>query len=128
MFCYQCEQTAGGKGCTVVGVCGKDASVAALQDVLVYAAKDIARYAHRARKSGAKDRTLDVFVAEALFSTMTNVNFDAARLTALVQRAAVLRDRAMHLCQDAARKAQAEEAARVATTRFLGSSTAYSGN
>ena len=66
MFCYQCEQTAQGTGCTSHGVCGKDAPTAALQDLLTYAVKDIARYAHRARGLGAKDRQIDVFVAEAL--------------------------------------------------------------
>ena len=79
MFCYQCEQTAKGTGCTVQGVCGKDATTAALQDVLVYLAKGGAQYAHRAREAGAKDRDADVFVIEALFTTVTNVNFDPDR-------------------------------------------------
>lgn len=105
MYCYQCEQTAGGKACTTRGVCGKDADVAALQDLLVYAAKDISRYAHRARQLGAKDRAADVFVAEALFTTMTNVNFDAQCLTAMVRQAAAIRERVLALYQDAARRA-----------------------
>ena len=54
MWCYQCEQTAKGTGCTLQGVCGKDAQTAALQDLLVYAVKDIARYAHRAAQLGAQ--------------------------------------------------------------------------
>jgi hydroxylamine reductase len=102
MFCYQCEQTAGGKGCTVAGVCGKDATVAALQDLLLYAAKDISRYAHRARQSGAKDKAVDLFVTQALFSTVTNVNFDARRLEAMIRQAAAIRDRAIALYNDAA--------------------------
>ena len=94
MFCYQCEQTAGGKGCTMMGVCGKDASVAALQDLLVYAVKDIARYAHRARKLGAKDHAIDLFVIEALFATVTNVDFDPLRLQKLIVQASHLREQA----------------------------------
>ncbi len=87
MFCYQCEQTAKGTGCTTVGVCGKGADTADLQDLLVYAAKGISMYAHRARQLGASDRGIDVFVVEALFSTLTNVNFDPDRLEGLVRKA-----------------------------------------
>jgi len=105
MFCYQCEQTAQGAGCTVRGVCGKDATTAALQDLLVYAAKDIARYAHRARLLGAKDRGIDVFVIEALFSTVTNVNFDPERLASLLGRAAEVRQAARELYEDVAKSA-----------------------
>ena len=85
MFCYQCEQTAKGTGCTVAGVCGKDAQTAALQDLLVCQAKQIGVFAHRARQLGIKDQATDRFVAEALFSTVTNVNFDPVRLMALLQ-------------------------------------------
>jgi len=102
MFCYQCEQTAQGTGCTAHGVCGKDPETAALQDLLVYALKDIARYAHRARKVGARDRQVDVFAIEALFATITNVNFDPQRFGDLIARAAGLRRRAMELYEDAA--------------------------
>ena len=91
MFCYQCEQTAGGRGCEKVGVCGKEPTVAALQDLLLYAAKGISQYAHRARQLGAKNRTVDVFVIEALFTTVTNVNFDAARIEAMIRRAAIIK-------------------------------------
>ncbi len=77
MFCYQCEQTAKGTGCTQIGVCGKTAETAELQDMLIYVAKAISMYAHRAGKLGAKDEQLDKFVVEALFTTVTNVNFDA---------------------------------------------------
>ena len=75
MFCYQCEQTAGGAGCTKFGVCGKSPETAALQDVLVMACKGIARYAHRLRGLGVKDAEADRFVVTALFRTVTNVNF-----------------------------------------------------
>jgi len=97
MFCYQCEQTAKGSGCTQYGVCGKAPEVAALQDLLVHATKGIAQYASRARALGAADPAVDVFVVKALFSTVTNVNFDAERLADLVRQAAEVRDRAKAL-------------------------------
>ncbi len=105
MFCYQCEQTAKGTGCTAHGVCGKDPEVAALQDLLVEAVKGIARYAHCARQQGAKDPAIDGFVLEALFATLTNVNFDAARFQAYAAQAAAARDKAKDLCDAACRKA-----------------------
>jgi hydroxylamine reductase len=103
MFCYQCEQTAKGTGCTKFGVCGKDPEVAALQDLLVHAAKGISMYAHRARELGAKDREIDVFVVEALFTTVTNVNFDADRLEAQLRQAAEIKDKAKALYEGASR-------------------------
>jgi len=105
MFCYQCEQTAKGTGCTVGGVCGKDADTAALQDLLVHAAKGLAMYAHRARQLGADDSEINGFIQEALFSTVTNVNFDPERLRGLLVRAAGLRDRARGLYEEACRGA-----------------------
>jgi len=105
MFCYQCEQAAKGTGCTLMGVCGKDAQVAALQDLLVYAVKDIARYAHRAYQLGARDRDVDVFTVKALFSTLTNVNFDPPRFQAFMNEAARMRERAQKLYEKAAVKA-----------------------
>jgi len=106
MFCYQCEQTAKGTGCTYLGVCGKEPQTAALQDVLLYAAQDISRHLHRARTLGRPhDRELDVFVVEALFSTVTNVNFDPGRLGRLLQRAAALRTSAVALCDTATKQA-----------------------
>ncbi len=78
MFCYQCEQTGRqGTVCLDVGVCGKDAETAALQDLTIYLAKGIASYLHRARKLGFTDLTLDQTLLKALFYTVTNVNFDA---------------------------------------------------
>ncbi len=62
MFCYQCEQTTKGTGCVKTGVCGKDPITAALQDLLLYQAKGISMYAHRAARLGARDRDVDVFV------------------------------------------------------------------
>jgi len=105
MFCYQCEQTAKGTGCTVRGVCGKDAETAALQDLLIHATKGLAMYAHRARELGAADRETNVFTVKALFSTLTNVDFDPERLQALLGEAALLRDKARNLYEEACKKA-----------------------
>jgi len=105
MFCYQCEQTARGTGCTVQGVCGKSPEVAALQDVLLYTLKGLSQYAHRARALGVSDHEGDVFIAEALFSTLTNVNFDPDDFLRLVARAAALRDRVKGLYEEASRRA-----------------------
>ena len=108
MFCYQCEQTAKGTGCTAFGVCGKSPEVADLQDLLIYAAKGISMYAHRARLLGSRDREIDLFVVEALFTTVTNVNFDEDRLVALIARAEAIRDRARNLYESACRGAGQE--------------------
>jgi hydroxylamine reductase len=101
MFCYQCEQTAKGTGCTAHGVCGKDPETAALQDLLVHATKGISMYAHRARLLGAKDNAIDGFILEALFTTVTNVNFDPERVAGFVKKAAEMRDRAKGLYEKA---------------------------
>jgi len=101
MFCYQCEQTAQGTGCTTIGVCGKTDETATLQDLLVHAAKGIAMYAHRGRVLGVRDAAIDGFVLDALFTTVTNVNFDPQRLAALLHEAAQTRDRARRLYETA---------------------------
>ena len=105
MFCYQCEQTAKGTGCTAQGVCGKGPETAALQDLLVHAAKGVAQFAHRARELGVQDRKIDTFLLEALFATVTNVNFDPDRVAEMVRQAARHRDTARELYEDACRKA-----------------------
>jgi hydroxylamine reductase len=92
MFCYQCEQTAKGEGCTKVGVCGKESDVASLQDLLIYALKGLALYAVEGRKMGVVDPEVNDFTCKAMFSTLTNVNFDPDRFVPLIQRAVVLRD------------------------------------
>ncbi len=101
MFCYQCEQTKSGIGCTAFGICGKDPTTAALQDVLLYAAKGISMYAHRARQLGAADAEIDRFAIHALFTTVTNVNFDSQRLEGLIRQAIDLRARARSLYEKA---------------------------
>jgi len=101
MFCFQCEQTKGGTGCTKVGVCGKDDQTATLQDLLIHATKGISMYAHRAGRLGAADREIDRFVIEALFTTVTNVDFDPQRLKQHLDRAAEIRGKAKALYVDA---------------------------
>ncbi|MCL2360104.1 MAG: hydroxylamine reductase, partial [Candidatus Bathyarchaeota archaeon] len=73
MFCNQCEQTAKGVGCTISGICGKTAEVANLQDLLVYKLRELSQHTLQTQK---KEEKIDVFTAEALFITLTNVNFD----------------------------------------------------
>ncbi len=108
MYCNQCEQTAKGVACTTKGVCGKDDRVAALQDLLFYAAQGVSMYAHGARQHGAGDNEIDAVVIDALFTTVTNVSFDVERLADAVRTAAVTRDRAKELYETTARKDGAE--------------------
>ncbi|HDR9508969.1 hydroxylamine reductase [Burkholderia cepacia] len=107
MFCYQCEQTdrTGARpGCaSAKGNCGKDATTADLQDLLVHAVKGIAQYGAVARALGAPDRDADRFVLYAMFTTLTNVNFHAARFVALLRDAAQTRDRVKAACEAKAR-------------------------
>ena len=92
MFCYQCEQASNG-GCSKVGVCGKQPDVAALQDLLEHALMGLSTYAVAARAAGqGVDRAVNVFTCEALFSTLTNVDFDAPRFEALIRQAVAHRD------------------------------------
>ncbi len=92
MFCYQCEQTAGGTGCTRFGVCGKSPEVAALQDLLVYALKGLSAVAVMARRQGISDGEVNRFTCEAAFSTLTNVNFDPERFPPMIKEAVELRE------------------------------------
>ena len=85
MFCYQCEQTAKGEGCTKIGVCGKQPDVAALQDLLVHALKGLALVAVEGRKVGVSDPEVDRFACHAAFATLTNVNFSAECIADLVR-------------------------------------------
>ncbi|MGD9252183.1 MAG: hydroxylamine reductase [Desulfobacterales bacterium] len=92
MFCYQCEQTAKGEGCTKIGVCGKTPDTAALQDLLMYTLKGLAVAATAARKAGVKNADIDRFTCKAVFSTLTNVDFDPDRFVPMIQQAASYRD------------------------------------
>ena len=92
MFCFQCEQTAQGKGCTKIGVCGKQPDVAALQDLLIYAIKGLSQVAVEGHKVGINDKDVNVFTCEAVFSTLTNVDFDPDRFVNLLRKCVGLRD------------------------------------
>lgn len=93
MFCYQCEQAAKGEGCTVLGVCGKDPQVAALQDLLIYNLQGLSQVAVEGRKVGVSDRDVNVFTCEACFATLTNVDFDPQRFVDLINRCVELREK-----------------------------------
>ncbi|VEN74976.1 Hydroxylamine reductase [Candidatus Desulfarcum epimagneticum] len=92
MFCFQCEQTAKGEGCSKIGVCGKTEEAASLQDLLLYAVKGLALAGHEGRKVGVIDEDADAFAFKAIFSTLTNVDFDPARLKALIAECVEVRE------------------------------------
>jgi hydroxylamine reductase len=92
MFCYQCEQTAKGTGCTVQGVCGKNPEVAILQDLLLYALMGLSQVAVEGRQVGVSDPDVNVFTVKAAFSTLTNVDFDPDRFITLIHQTAKKRD------------------------------------
>ncbi len=92
MYCNQCEQTAKGVACIKTGVCGKGPDTAALQDLLIYATQGLSLYAVAAREAGVIDAETNLFTCEAVFSTLTNVNFDDDRLIALINQAVQLRE------------------------------------
>lgn len=95
MFCYQCEQTLRtptGVGCNSLGICGKDNTTANLQDLLIHALSGLSIYAQNARTIGVIDPKIDAFVGEALFSTLTNVNFDPQRMQNYIHQAVAMRE------------------------------------
>jgi hydroxylamine reductase len=97
MFCFQCEQAAKGTGCTVIGVCGKQPEVAALQDLLVYTLKGVAFWANKAREQGKKDQEIDRFMIDGLFTTVTNVDFTPAAISKFIVEGVRLRGKAKQL-------------------------------
>ncbi len=101
MFCYQCEQTVEGTGCTKIGVCGKNEDIASLQDTLLFGVKGIAAYGFHAKELGATDPEVDAFMHEALFSTLTNVDFDPHRFLKLVLKAGEMNIRVMEILDKA---------------------------
>lgn len=104
MFCYQCEQTAKGEGCTKVGVCGKQPEVAALQDLLTHLLKGISQIAVEGRKMGVTDPEANRFTVEALFATLTNVDFDPERIAQLIRKAVEIRESLKKKVRDAGGK------------------------
>ncbi len=101
MFCYQCSQTARGTGCTVRGVCGKDATAARLQDNLLFAIKGISAYLYHARELGYTDPEIDAFMERGFYSTLTNVNIDTPELINLALEAGEMNIRTMRLLKTA---------------------------
>lgn len=97
MFCYQCSQTAKGTGCTVRGVCGKEPTIARLQDNLLFAIKGICAYLYHARELGVNDSEIDAFLESGFFSTLTNVNFDVNRFLEFGLKAGAMNIKAMSL-------------------------------
>ncbi len=92
MFCYQCQEAAGGKGCTKVGVCGKTSEVANLQDLMIYGMKGISELGVKADEIGYKVEGLDRLIIEGLFMTITNANFDKDRFFEKIKETLVKRD------------------------------------
>lgn len=108
MFCYQCEQTFGGKGCTKMGVCGKTPEIAGLQDLLIYQLKGISIYAKALLDRKEKiDKEVVEFVEDSLFTTLTNVNFDAAVHVELLKKSQQIKDKLRDLYGEEILKEQA---------------------
>lgn len=92
MFCYQCQETARGKGCEIQGVCGKKADTSARMDLLLYAVRGISLINRALRQVGEPDGEASHFVIDALFTTITNANFDNDSLDGYIRRAFVLKN------------------------------------
>ncbi|MGG7161082.1 hydroxylamine reductase [Clostridium baratii] len=108
MFCYQCEQTFGGKGCTKMGVCGKTPEIAGLQDLLIYQLKGISIYAKALLDRKEKiDKEVVKFVEDSLFTTLTNVNFDAEVHVELLKKSQEIKDKLRELYGEEILKEQA---------------------
>ncbi|MCL2435655.1 MAG: hydroxylamine reductase [Lentimicrobiaceae bacterium] len=93
MFCYQCQETAAGKGCTVKGVCGKPEDVANLQDLLIYLMKGISKLTVRLREKGEEMPEVNKFITDGLFMTITNANFDKQRFIKKIEAAFLIREK-----------------------------------
>lgn len=109
MFCYQCSETLKGKGCTVKGVCGKNPDVANLQDLLVWLLKGLSYWTVKARKLGVSDPVADLYVAEGLFTTITNVNFDPESIGTKIEKAFKLRDKVKEAFLNAYREKEGKD-------------------
>lgn len=104
MFCYQCEQTAKGKGCTSVGVCGKTPEVATLQDLLIYLLRGVSQLSIEAKKIGFVNEKTDVFVCEALFATLTNTNFDPKSIVEYIKKSSEIKDQLTNKLKESGQK------------------------
>jgi len=107
MFCYQCEQTSKGQGCTIAGVCGKTPEVATLQDLLVYMLRGLSQVALEAGKVGVDTEEANMFTCEALFATLTNVNFNPNDLVDYIKKTVELRDQLRNKIQSAGGQSEA---------------------
>jgi hydroxylamine reductase len=134
MFCYQCEQTDRTEsadrpnlltfGCSSAkGNCGKDATTAALQDVLVYVDLGIGQYAQKARELGAPDPAFAAHASFDLFTTLTNVNFNATRFMALIADAVGMREQAKLAYENAAHAAGVEPEILTGPAEFIPAAT-----
>jgi len=101
MFCFQCQETAKGTGCTIKGVCGKSDDVANLQDLLIYTLKGISIYGVKAREKGIENDEVNKFVMDSLFTTITNANFDRAVFIKRIKKALELRETMKATCEKA---------------------------
>ncbi|MEA1971421.1 MAG: hydroxylamine reductase [Thermodesulfobacteriota bacterium] len=99
MFCYQCQETAKNTGCIVKGVCGKTEETANLQDLLIYVLRGISIYGEKVKERDKSDNRYGLFVARALFATITNANFDNDRLIALIREGLKLREELKKKCE-----------------------------
>ncbi|TVR75028.1 MAG: hydroxylamine reductase, partial [Marinilabiliales bacterium] len=93
MFCFQCQETAKGTGCTIRGVCGKTDDVAGLQDVLMFVCKGISIYSTAARKAGIEKSAINKFIVDSLFATITNANFDRDVFVRRIQEGLEMRNK-----------------------------------
>ncbi|MDG5814444.1 hydroxylamine reductase [Chitinispirillales bacterium ANBcel5] len=100
MFCFQCEQAAKGTGCDKAGVCGKQPQAASLQDLIVYQLKGIGFLANSLRTKGIKVSDADQYTVEALFTTVTNVNFDSESLSAVIRQGGTMREQLLTLYKE----------------------------
>ena len=114
MFCRQCEQAAKGTGCEVIGVCGKNPEVAALQDLMLYGLKGLAIYAEKARGLDARDQDADMFLIEGLFSAVTNVDFDPVQLAGKLSKCYDFKEQVKSLYESACREKQGGQATAIA--------------
>jgi len=93
MYCYQCQETAAGKGCTFKGVCGKTEDVANLQDLLIYLMKGLSKLNIRLREEGEEMPYVNKFITDALFMTITNANFDRQRFIKKIEETFLIREK-----------------------------------
>ena len=98
MFCYQCQETAMGTGCTLKGVCGKTSEVANLQDLLLFVVRGIAVYNEHLRREGHPSEEADKFIYDALFITITNANFDKAAIIRKIKEGLQLKNELASKC------------------------------